>query len=109
MAPSATIEMATSISKVEISKEPEKHVHGAQDKTPLEAISHGPLIHPGILWNSSFSQHCKYSMRIPTGFLNIGGFCPELAIYDRHSGPNLCQVKRKSTFFKRKFSSAWKL
>lgn len=23
------------------------HVHGAQDKTPLEAISHGPLIQPG--------------------------------------------------------------
>lgn len=48
MAPSATAELATSLSKVEISKQPEKHVHGAEDKTPLEAISHGPLIHPGM-------------------------------------------------------------
>lgn len=50
MAPSATIdELATSVSEVNISKIPEKHVHGAEDKTPLEAISHGPLMHPGML------------------------------------------------------------
>lgn len=52
MAPSATAEIATSISKVEISNESEKHVHGAEDKTPLEAISHGPLILPGMAENS---------------------------------------------------------
>ena len=48
MSPSATTELVTPLSKVEISKEPEKHVHGAEDKSPLEAISHGPLIHPGM-------------------------------------------------------------
>lgn len=45
MAPSAT-EIVIPVQD-EISKQPEKHVHGAEDKTPLEAISHGPLIHPG--------------------------------------------------------------
>ncbi|TVY83807.1 Meiotically up-regulated protein [Lachnellula suecica] len=42
MAPSATSETVMPV----ISKQPETHVHGAEDKTPLEAISHGPLIHP---------------------------------------------------------------
>jgi hypothetical protein len=45
MAPSAT-EIVTPVPEV-TAKQPEKHVHGAEDKTPLEAISHGPLIHPG--------------------------------------------------------------
>jgi hypothetical protein len=31
---------------VEVS-EKQVHVHGGEGKTPLEAISHGPLIHPG--------------------------------------------------------------
>jgi len=48
MAPSATVEIVTPLSKVEISKQPEHHVHGAEDKTPLEAISHGSLVHPGM-------------------------------------------------------------
>lgn len=43
MAPSATAEIGQEVA----TKQPEKHVHGAEDKTPLEAISHGPLIHPG--------------------------------------------------------------
>jgi hypothetical protein len=32
---------------MQVSEAPEKHVHGAEDKTPLEAISHGPLIRQG--------------------------------------------------------------
>ncbi len=47
MAPSATAEIFAVEPKVGVSKKPEEHVHGAEDKTPLEAISHGPLIHPG--------------------------------------------------------------
>jgi hypothetical protein len=47
MAPSATADMTASTSKVEVT--PEKHVHGAEEKTPLEAISHGPLIHRGMM------------------------------------------------------------
>jgi hypothetical protein len=48
MAPSATAEIVAPVSKVEVAAQPEKHVHGAEDKTPLEAISHGPLIQPGM-------------------------------------------------------------
>lgn len=47
MAPSAITEITFPESKVGTAKQPEKHVHGAEDKTPLEAISHGSLIHPG--------------------------------------------------------------
>lgn len=47
MAPSATSEVVVPEMKVGVAKQPEKHVHGAEDKTPLEAISHGPLVHPG--------------------------------------------------------------
>lgn len=46
MAPSATTEIAASISKV--AKGTEKPAQAVDDKTPLEAISHGPLIHPGM-------------------------------------------------------------
>lgn len=51
MAPSATTEevqfpLQTS-SKVGVAPEPEKHAHGGEGKTPLEAISQGPLIQPG--------------------------------------------------------------
>lgn len=49
MAPSATSDLVAESkvgAKVE-SSQPEKHVHGAENKTPLEAISHGPLIHSG--------------------------------------------------------------
>jgi hypothetical protein len=49
MAPSATTELVAQIPKAEVTKVPEEHVHGAEDKTPLEAISHGPLIHPGTV------------------------------------------------------------
>ena len=49
MAPSATSEIVVPTSKVDVAKQSEQHVHGAEDKTPLEAISHGPLIHPGMI------------------------------------------------------------
>jgi hypothetical protein len=48
MAPSATATLVTQSSKALVSEAPETHVHGAEDKTPLEAISHGPLIQPGM-------------------------------------------------------------
>jgi hypothetical protein len=65
MAPSATSEFGTPMTA---KQQPETHVHGAEDKTPLEAISQGPLIQPGeikflgldiLLW---FYQLCKSSM-----------------------------------------------
>ena len=50
MAPSATSDIVVPVSsKVGVVKEEpqQQHVHGAEDKTPLEAISHGGLIIPG--------------------------------------------------------------
>lgn len=47
MAPSATAESDIPVSKVEVSQEPQKHVHGGENKTPLEAISHGTIL-PGV-------------------------------------------------------------
>lgn len=49
MSPSATTEvaLASSASKVGVAAETEKHIHGGEGKTPLEAISQGPLIQPG--------------------------------------------------------------
>lgn len=47
MAPSATTEILVPVAKSGVVEQLEKHVHGAEDKTPLEAISHGPLVHPG--------------------------------------------------------------
>jgi hypothetical protein len=48
MAPSATTPIVTPVSESDVTDRPEKHVHGAQDKSPLEAISHGPLVQPGM-------------------------------------------------------------
>lgn len=45
MAPSATSELV--IPQFGVAKQPEKHIRGAEDKTPLEAISHGPLVQLG--------------------------------------------------------------
>ena len=46
MAPSATSEIV--VSEVGVAKQAaEKHVHGAEGKTPLEAISHGPIVQSG--------------------------------------------------------------
>jgi hypothetical protein len=48
MAPSATSDIVVpQVSETKVGVQPEKHVHGGENKTPLEAISHGPLIHPG--------------------------------------------------------------
>jgi len=48
MAPSATTEVLAPLAKSGVvEQQPEKHVHGAEEKTPLEAISHGPLVYPG--------------------------------------------------------------
>ncbi|KAL3425820.1 arad-like aldolase epimerase [Phlyctema vagabunda] len=59
MAPSATESLVTVpvSQKVEVTKQPETHVHGAEDKTPLEAISHGGLIQPGIPTFESHAEH----------------------------------------------------
>lgn len=46
MAPSATSEIM--VQEVGVAKQVEKHVHGAEDKTPLEAISHGPIVQAGM-------------------------------------------------------------
>ena len=45
MAPSATSEIVAPA--VGVAKQVEKHVHGAVEKTPLEAISHGPIVQAG--------------------------------------------------------------
>jgi hypothetical protein len=47
MAPSATTEILVPLAKSGVMEQLENHVHGAEDKTPLEAISHGPLVHQG--------------------------------------------------------------
>jgi hypothetical protein len=55
MAPSATSEIV--VPEVEVAKQVEKHVHGAEDKTPLEAISHGPVLQPGKISLFLFVSH----------------------------------------------------
>ena len=47
MAPSATSEIL--VPQVGWAKQAqvENHVHGAEEKTPLEAISHGPIVQAG--------------------------------------------------------------
>jgi len=47
MAPCATSEIMVPV--VGVAKHAEKHVHGAEDKTPLEAISHGPIVQAGMV------------------------------------------------------------
>jgi hypothetical protein len=54
MAPSATAPIVTQVSETDVAEQPEKHSHGAQDKTPLEAISHGPLVQPGMYLEGLF-------------------------------------------------------
>lgn len=51
MAPSANSDIVVPMAKVgaEIPSEVAPHVHGAEDKTPLQAISHGDLVAPGML------------------------------------------------------------
>jgi len=59
MAPSATSE--TVVPEVGVAKrQVEKHVHGAEEKTPLEAISHGPIVQAGIPEFSSHEEHRKH-------------------------------------------------
>ncbi|TVY91279.1 Meiotically up-regulated protein, partial [Lachnellula willkommii] len=66
MAPSATQIVALAPDLVLEGKvkqqdlETQTYVHGAEDKTPLEAISQGPLIHPGIPTFSSHAEHRKH-------------------------------------------------
>jgi len=60
MAPSATSEIDVTESKVGVAPQLEIHVHGAEDKTPLEAISHGSLIHPGIPTFATHAEHRKH-------------------------------------------------
>jgi hypothetical protein len=71
MAPSATTELITPESKVGVAKQPEKHVHGAEDKSPLEAISHGPITHPGeissFLWALYHHSIPRYLQSTPPG------------------------------------------
>lgn len=45
MAPSATSEIVAPA--MGVAKQVGKHIHGAVEKTPLEAISHGPIVQPG--------------------------------------------------------------
>lgn len=46
MAPSATSEIV--LSEAGVAKhQVEKHIHGSEEKTPLEAISHGPIVQAG--------------------------------------------------------------
>ncbi|KAJ5054334.1 uncharacterized protein L3040_000610 [Drepanopeziza brunnea f. sp. 'multigermtubi'] len=64
MAPSATSDIiVVPVAKVGVEEETSpKHVavHGAEDKTPLEAISHGDLVAPGIPTFSSHAEERKH-------------------------------------------------
>jgi hypothetical protein len=79
MAPSATSDIITPNARVEVAKQPEEHIHGAEDKTPLEAISHGPVVQPGtksvlsqkeeeesltVLGIPTFSSHAEHRRHI---------------------------------------------
>lgn len=58
MAPSATreeVQLPLQLSsKVGVAPRSEKHAHGGEGKTPLEAISQGPLVLPGEIANILF-------------------------------------------------------
>ena len=63
MAPSATSEIVAP--EVGVAKNHEIHIHGAEDKTPLQAISHGPILQPGerpilLFLMRIFWLLCKY-------------------------------------------------
>ncbi|KAH8599306.1 class II aldolase/adducin N-terminal [Bisporella sp. PMI_857] len=66
MAPSATAELVVPVAKADVTKvgkaesgEPEKHVHGGEDKTPLEAISHGVVL-AGIPTFTTHAEHRRH-------------------------------------------------
>ncbi|RDW82046.1 hypothetical protein BP6252_03158 [Coleophoma cylindrospora] len=65
MAPSALdapVATVTENIKSVVAKQPEtQHIHGAEDKTPLEAISHGDLVLPGI---PTFETHAEHRAHI---------------------------------------------
>jgi hypothetical protein len=84
MAPSATSDIIVESSNVEVAKQPDQHVRGAEDKTPLEAISHGPQVHPGMTFRLPQNQlshwdlrnsHILLSRRTSTAHLNPHGSC----------------------------------
>lgn len=83
MAPSATSDIVVpQVSETKVGAQPEKHVHGAEDKTPLEAISHGPLIHPGMQMSKVFPVFCFRLLLYAFGFLqNPGDWAPSLPRY----------------------------
>lgn len=49
MAPSATESTLDVSQNVKLGSEPTTHVHGGEEQTPCEAISHGDVIIGGIL------------------------------------------------------------
>ena len=65
MAPSAieTAEVPKNDLK-DVANQPLQHVHGAEDKTPLEAISHGPLVMQGMMSVPSFYHLHGMPMRV---------------------------------------------
>ena len=63
MAPSAVQDLLPSmpvVSKAVQPKEENKHVHGMEGRRPLEAISHGDVVLPGIPNFVSFEQHRQH-------------------------------------------------
>ncbi|CZT41416.1 related to novobiocin biosynthesis protein novR [Rhynchosporium secalis] len=62
MAPSATSDIVVpALSKVgEVQKQAQAHVHGAEGKTPLEAISHGNTVLPGIPTFQTLAEERKH-------------------------------------------------
>lgn len=74
MAPSATSEFNKPITA---KQQPEKHVHGAEDKTPLEAISQGSLIQPGEIeslwqWSQIFQAFFQNAGVLRENFYSLG-------------------------------------
>lgn len=63
MAPSAVEPSTVDISSKELKGSKvviESHPHGKEDQTPLEAISHGPLVLAGIPTFTNFQEHRKH-------------------------------------------------
>jgi len=62
MAPTATTTLAGENSDFakNLKSQPVEHVHGGEGLTPLEAISHGPVVAQGIPTFSSFAEHRRH-------------------------------------------------
>lgn len=93
MSPSATAPIVKTIPKTQVSEVSEKHAHGGEDKTPLEAISHGPLIQQGMHKNTTCFVREIRSLVFHQ--LSKTNYCISYPSYKKYICKCLCSVYSK--------------